>query len=223
MFSRRLVFGLAAFVVVTVLVGQSLLGAGGRGGQRPQREGVQRPGRVGGQRPGRVETGRGQRDPQQMREQMQKMMVQRMKTQLAISDEKWVTVQPLLEKVMQLNGQLNSGMAGGMYGMPGGFGGRGMGPGGRGGPGMQPGQGRNQPEGQATGQKKSDLQNATDELQALLRNRTAESAAIATKLAAYRSAKNKVKGDLAKVQGDLKAQMTTPKQEARLVLMGLLD
>jgi len=229
MFSRKVVLGLAAFVVITVLVGQSLFGAGGVGGQRPQR-GVQRPQSGGGQRPQRgVETGRGQRDPQQMREQMQKMIVQRMKTQLEIDDEKWKTVQPLLEKVMKLNGQLNSGAPGGMYGMPGGrgmaVGGRGMGVGGREGPGMQAGQGRNRPvgEGQTTELKKTDMQKATEELQGLLRSGSAESDAIAAKLAAYRNAKNKVKGDLAKAQGDLKAQMTTPKQEARLVLMGLLD
>jgi len=220
MFSRKVVFGLAAFVVITVLVGQSLFGAGGVGVQRPQR-GVQRPQRP--QRPG--ETGRVQRDPQQMREQMQRMMVQRMKRQLEIADEKWETVQPLLEKVVQLNAQLNSGALGGMYGMLGGFGGRGMGAGGRGDPGMQAGQGRNRPvgEGQTTERGKTDLQKAADELQGLLRSFTAESDAIAAKLAAYRNAKNKVKEDLAKAQGALKAQITTPKQEARLVLMGLLN
>ncbi len=90
---------------------------------------------------------------------------------------------------------------------------------------MPGGQGRNRPvgEGQTSEQKKTDLQKATDELQELLRSRTAESDAIATKLTAFRSAKKKAQGDLAKAQGDLKAQITTPKQEARLVLMGLLN
>ena len=224
MFSRKVVLGLVGFVLITVLLGESLLGAGGVGGQRPPR-GAQ-PSQRGAQRPQRGGTsGRVQRDPQQMRDQMQKMMIQRMKRQLEIDDEKWETVQPLLEKVVKLNSQLNSSTSGGVYGMAGGFGGRGMGPGGRGGLGMQPGQGRNRPvrEGQTSEREMSDLQKAADELQELLRSATAEPDAIAAKLAVYRNAKNKVKGDLAKAQGDLKAQMTTPTQEARLVLMGLLN
>jgi len=217
MLKRKVVLGLAAFVLITVLVGQSLFGAGGRGGRRSQR-GTQRPQRGGN-------TSLMQRNPQQMREQMQKMMVQRMKTQLEIDDEKWQTVQPLLEKVVQLNGQLNSPSLVGMYGMPGGFGGRGMAPGGRGGPGMQPGQQRNRPgrQDQTTKREKTDLEKATDELQQLLRSNTVEADEIKTKLAAYRDAKNKIKEDLAKAQEDLKAQITTPKQEASLVLMGLLN
>jgi hypothetical protein len=219
MFKRKVVIGLASFVLITVLVGQSLSGAAGRGGQRPQRDAVQRGGN----------TGRVQRDPRQMQKQMQNMMVQRMKAQLEIDDEKWETVKPLLENVLQLDGQLNSGTAMGRLGMPGGMGGRGMGqggPGGRGGPGVQPGQGRNRPvvEGQATTEgEKTALEKAGEELQELLKSSTAESAAIETKLAAYREAKTAVKGALAKAKEALKAQMTTPKQQATLALANMLD
>jgi len=161
------------------------------------------------------------------------MMVQRMKAQLKIDDEKWETVKPLLENVLQLDAQLNSGTALERLGMPGGMGGRGMAlggrgmaPGGRGGPGMQPGQGRNRPavEGQATTEgEKTDLEKVGEELQELVKSSTAESDAIETKLAAYREAKTAVKGALATAKEALKAQMTTPKQQAILVLANMLD
>jgi len=177
-----------------------------------------------------------QRDPRQMEQQMRNMMVQRMKTQLEIDDEKWETVKPLLENVLQLDAQLNSGTAMGRLGMPGGMGGRGMGAGGRGmgqggqggrgSSGMQPGQGRNRPavEGQATTEgEKTDLEKADEELQELVKSSTAESDAIETKLAAYREAKTAVKEALAKAKEALKAQMTTPKQQAILALANMLD
>lgn len=212
MFRRKVVLGSAAFVLITVFVVQSLWGAAGRvlPVQRPERS---------------ANAGRVQRDPQQTREQIQKMMVQRMKTQLEIDDEKWQTVQPLLEKVVQLTGQLESRSLGGTYAVAGGLSGRRMAASERGGPAGQPEPGQTLPgrQEQTTAGEKTDLQKATDELQGLLRGGTAESAAIQTKLTAYRNAKNKVKEELAKAQADLKAQMTTPKQEATLVLAGLLN
>ncbi|MBN2270453.1 MAG: hypothetical protein JXN61_07560 [Sedimentisphaerales bacterium] len=212
MFKTKVILGSAAFVLLTVFVGQSLRGAAGR--VRP----VQRPDRS-------ANISRVQRDPQQTREQAQKMMVARMKTQLEIDDAKWETVQPLLEKVVRLTGQLESRSLGGVYAVAGGLSRRGAAVGERGGPAGQPEPGQNLPgrsEQTATGEK-TDLQKAADELQELLRSGTGESAAIKTALAAYRSAKNKVKEELAKAQADLKAQMTTPKQEATLVLAGLLN
>jgi len=193
-------------------MGQSLWGAAGR--VRP----VQRPERS-------ANISRVQRNPQQTREQAQKMMVERMKTQLEIDDAKWQTVQPLLEKVVRLTGQLESRSLGGVYAVAGGLSRRGAATGERGGPAGQPAPGENTParQEQATAGEKTDLQKAGDELQELLRSGTPDSVAIKTALATYRSAKNKVKEELVKAQADLKAQMTTPKQEATLVLAGLLN
>jgi hypothetical protein len=210
MSKRRIVFGLAAFVLITVLVGQSLSGSGDRGGQRPQRgeqqaqPGGQQPQR-GGERPGRGQTM--QRNP----EQMQEMMLERMKTQLQVTDEKWTTVKPLLKNVSSLNAQLNTRSRGGMA-----FGSRGgrgeTAPGSKGGAEPQP----------ATDTPKTDVEKAADELQTLLRTEAPDADQIKTKLAALRIAKDKVKKDLAKAETDLKAQLT-PKQEATLVLMGQLN
>jgi len=210
MSKRRIVFGLAAFVLITVLVGQSLSESGDRGGQRPQRGGQQaQPGgqqpQRGGERPGRGQTM--QRNP----EQMQEMMLERMKTQLQVTDEKWTTVKPLLKNVSSLNAQLNTRSRGGMaFGSRGGRGETASGS--RGGTEPRP----------ATDTPKTDVEKAADELQTLLRTEAPDADQIKTKLAALRIAKDKVKKDLAKAETDLKAQLT-PKQEATLVLMGQLN
>ena len=202
MSKRKIVLGLAAFVLITVLVGQSLSGAGNRGsgGQRPQRGGERS--QQGEERPERGQ--RVRRTP----EQMQEMMLERMKTQLKVTDEKWTKVKPLLKKVSSLNAQLNPRSRRGMM-----FGGRG----GRSGRG--PREGTEQPTAETP---KTAIEKATDELQKLLSAEDPKADQIKTKLAAFRSEKEKVKKALAKVETDLKAQLTA-KQEATLVLMGQLN
>lgn len=213
MLRKKVIIAVASFALITLLVGQSLSGGQRpqRGGDRPQR-GAERPQR-GGERPQRGGDQRQmmQRDPQAMQARMQQMMVERMKRQLQIEDDKWETVKPLLENVMKLNNQLNPSARGGMFG---GFGGRG---------GMGAG-GRTRPGGAAEPAKteKTDLQKAVDELQEIVRSENAEDDSIKAKLTAVRTAKAKVKTDLAKAQETLKAQMTV-KQEANLVIMGLLN
>jgi hypothetical protein len=158
-----------------------------------------------------------QRDPAQM----QRMMTERMKEPLGASDEEWKIIQPRLQKVMNLSRQV-SGRGRGMmmYGGPGGFGGRGqtMGPGGRGQTGGQrtrPGTGRMQREPSA-------VEKATQDLQEVLRGKTAKPEQIKAKLAALRTTKEKAKKDLVIAQKELKQKLTV-KQEAILVLSGYLD
>ena len=207
MSKRKIVFGLAAFMLITVLVGQSLSNSGRRGGERPARGG-ERPQRD-GERPqrGGERTDRAQR----MRgtpEQMQDMMLERMKTRLKVTDEKWTAVKPLLKKVGTLRAQLNPRSRGGMFGGRGGRGGRG------------PREGTEQPPTKEP--PKTGVEKAADELQTLLRAKDPDAAQIKAKLAALRSEKEKVKKDLAKAETALKAQLTA-EQEANLVLMGQIN
>jgi chromosome segregation ATPase len=165
--------------------------AGARGGradrgQRAPREGATRP---------------TQRDPAQM----QRMMTERMKEPLGASDEEWKVIQPRLQKVMELNRQVNAPGRGMMFG--------GRGP--AGGQRTRPGTGQAQREPSA-------VEKATEELQEALSSKTATSEQIKEKLTALRKAKEKAAKDLAAAQNELKKDLTV-KQEAVLVLSGYLN
>lgn len=225
MFRRKVVFGLAACLVAMLLVSQSFSAGGARGGraaggrrgpQDGQAAGGGR-GAQGGQRPGGAEA---PRDFQQMRERMQQMMDERMKEQLGIADDaEWKVFKPRLQKVQDLNRQLNAGGRMSMFGGRGGFGQRGgpggRGPGGRGqdrGPDARPG---------APERELGAVEKAAQQLQELLSSEAPKAADIKAKLTAYRAAKEQVKAELAKAQAELKLILSV-KQEASLVLMGLM-
>jgi hypothetical protein len=146
-------------------------------------------------------------------EQMQEMMLERMKTQLKVSDEKWPKVKPLLKKVRTLRDQVSPRFGGMMFGRGG------MGPGGRGGRGGAAPGGRG---GTATDAPQTEVGKATSALRTALRAEAPKADDIKAKLAALRAAKAKAKKDLAKAESNLKAQLTT-EQEATLVLMGQID
>ena len=130
-------------------------------------------------------------------EQMQQMMEQRMQRQLGASDEEWKTVGPTVMKIQELDRQVSGrgGMFGARRGMPG-----------RQGANAQP----------------TELEKATEQLQALLRNESTKPEDIEKQLAAYRTAREKVKKELVTEQQKLEKQVTV-RQKAQLVLMGLLD
>ena len=154
---------------------------------------AQRGQRGGAQNTERPQVQRRQFDP----EQMQRMMEQRTQRQLGASDEEWKTIGPGVMKVSQLNRQVTGG------GM---FGGRRGGMGGRMGAQEQP----------------TELDKAAEQLQTLLDNESAKPEDIEKQLAAYRTAREKVKKELAAEQQKLQKQVTV-RQKAQLVLMGLLD
>jgi hypothetical protein len=131
------------------------------------------------------------------------------KTTLAVTDEEWTVLQPKLQKVMDLNREI---MMSRMAGMMRGRGGRG-GPGGPGGPGGDTA---------AAAAPTNDVQEKTKALSDALDNKDSAPKDIAQKLAAVRDARERAKADLVKAQAELK-ELLTPKQEARLVLMGMLD
>jgi hypothetical protein len=187
MMTRRAWFGLAtAAIVGVVCIGQAF----GQDNPAPP------PGGPGG----------GRFDPAAMR----KMMEDRMKTNLGVTDDEWKVLQPKIEAVQTLRME---SMMGGMRGM---FG-RGPRPG-------QPAPGGDRPAGEAAPATppQSDTAKASDALSKVLENKEAKPEDIKSALQALRDAKAATKAKLEKAQKDLK-EIVTVKQEAQLVMMGTLD
>jgi hypothetical protein len=129
-------------------------------------------------------------------EEMQKMMEQRTQRQLGASDAEWKTIGPSVMKVSQLNREVSGGGMGAMSG-------------------ARRGQ-------QGAAEQPTELEKATEQLRTLLRNESAKPEDIEKQLAAYRTAREKVKKELVAEQQKLEKQVTV-RQRAQLVLMGLLD
>jgi len=199
MFARKTIWGVTAAVIMgLLLVGQSLSQPRQRGGNQGQGAGGPQ-GMQGG--PG----GR-QFDPAQMRQ----MMEQRMREQLGATEQEWKVLGPRVMKVSELNRQI-SGFGRG-FGGPGGFGGR------RGGP-----QGGPQGDRQGAPQREmTAVEKASEQLQTTLEDTAATPDQIKTQLTALRAAKEKAKQELAAAQQELR-KVVTVRQEAQLVLMGMLD
>ncbi len=177
----------------------------------------------------RANTPRGrmnQGNPEATRQQM----MQRMLQQLEASDAEWQVIQPRLQKVMELSRQTNRRGAGGMQRRPGGQSGRrGQGgtearPAGRRGTGQQTqgSRGQTRRPRNDTNREPSPMQKASEELQTLLNNANADPEQVKAKLAVLRDAKETAKRNLAQAHTELQ-QILTVKQEARLVLMRLLE
>ena len=137
--------------------------------------------------------GRGRFDPERMRQ----AYLERMKETLGATDEEWTVLAPRVEKVQSLSTQLGSGAFGGRRRRP-------------------------QSEGDQPERELSDVEKATNALRETLDNQDATAEDIAKKLADLREAREKVKQELAAAQDELR-EILTARQEAQLVLMGLLD
>lgn len=201
MLTRKATWSVVAMLVIValLLVGQSL----SQQAQRGQRGANQGPGQRGPGGPG------GQFDPERMRQ----MMEQRMQEMLGATDVEWKVLGPRVMKVQELSRQTGGGGRGMMFG-------RGMrgGPGGPGAPGGdRPGRG---PAG-AT-RELTEVEKAQQELQTTLDNTAATPDAIKKQLTTLRAAREKAKQEMAKAQQELR-QVLTLRQEATLVLMGMLD
>jgi hypothetical protein len=162
------------------------------------------PGRRGDRGGPQDERGARRFDPERMRQ----MMADRMKQQLGASDAEWQVIQPRLVKVMTLNRQVSGGP--GRAGM---FLGRGR-------PGMRgPGdRGPASPE----GEEPTAVEKASEQLRTALENESASPEQLKQQLTALREAREKAKQELATAQQELR-QILTLRQEAQLVLMGMLD
>ena len=149
----------------------------------------------GGQGGGDRGQGRGNFSPEQFRQRM----MDHMKEQLKATDEEWTVIKPLLDKVMQAR---EAGMRGRFRGMMGG----------RRGPDNQQQPNTPAQPGQAE----------TDALRAALDDANAPADTIKTKLAAVRDAHAKSEEELKKAREALRGVLTQ-RQEAELVLMGMMD
>ena len=116
------------------------------------------------------------------------------KEQLAVSDDEWKVLQPRIEKVSTLRRAGDSGR--------GGFG--------RGG------------DNNRSSEPPSPVAKAAEDLRTVTRNKEAPAAEVTAKLAALREARAKAKAELATAQKEL-VEVLTPKQEAVLVSMGMLE
>lgn len=163
-------------------------------GQRPE---AGRQDRGGGERT----RGGGQREGGFDRASMQERMLGMMKERVGATDDEWTIIKPRLEKVMEL-----SRNAGGMRGM------FGRGRSSRGDRGSR----------EETEAPTEPVQIAADDLQKTLDKEAPSAAEIKAKLAALRGAREKNKQELVIAQQKLK-EILTVKQEALLVMMGMLE
>jgi hypothetical protein len=198
---------LAAVLAVTVWVG--VAAAQEQPGGREGRE-------------GRGERGdRAQRTPEEMRQRIEEFRVQasqRMRENLGATEEEWKVLGPRVEKVTTLQRQSRGGVGGMLMGMMGGRGGRG-GPGGdRGGP---PG-GAPPAGGDANAPQQSEVEQKTAALRTLLADENAKPEQIKAALTAVRDARAKSRAELETAQKELR-EVVTQRQEAQLVLMGMLE
>lgn len=138
--------------------------------------------------------GRGQR---MTREEFMARMAERQRESLGATEEEWQVLGPKVEAVQTLSRQLSGG----------GF--RRMG-GRRGGDDQQP------------AENQTEIEKATAALRETLDNEGATAADIKAKLTALRAAREKARQELAKAQDELR-ELVTQRQEALLVLQGLLD
>ena len=169
----------------------------GRGRQRAETPRQGAPGRM------------NQADPEAVRERM----TQRLQQRLGVSDAEWQVIQPRLQKVTELSRQLeSSGRA-------------------RRAPGAGTRAANQDRQARRDRAQRSDLNanrettalgRATGELRELLATDTATLEAINAKLAALRQARQALKQELTQARAQLQ-QTLTLKQEATLVLMGILE
>lgn len=140
-------------------------------------------------------------------EEMRKQQAQRMREDLELSEDEFSAIQPMIENVQQLSLEFLAVGRGGPGG-PGGFGGRG---------GFNPGDLGVQmtPQGRA-------LSDAATALRETLDSDGTSSDEIKSKLAAVRQARVAMQDTLRQAREELRG-FVTPKQEATLVLQGVLD
>ena len=185
-----MVLSAAAVTLIMVAVAIAADTPAGEPGQRPGGGPAVRP-------EGAPPEGGGQRGnrPQMTPEEMMKRQLDRIKTTLQLADDKWKTVEPLVQKVTTLSMELSGRM---------GMGRRGQNP------------------DQAPPAPTTEIGKCTEALRTLVGDPAATDDAIKAKLAELTAAKDKVKAALATARTNL-CKALTAKQQANLVLMGILD
>ncbi len=139
---------------------------------------------------------------QERRKQMEQQQNERLRERLELSEEEFDVLEPMIAKVRQLSGE--SMIAGRGF-----FGGRG------GGGGFNPFASEMSPQGQA-------VTDTTSALRETLEDEAATSDQIKEKLEALRKARRAMQDALRQAREELR-DFLTPKQEAQLVVSGMLD
>lgn len=150
-----------------------------------------------------------QRQGRMNREEMQKRMLERMKEDLQVTDKEWTVIEPRLTKVWTLSRQTRMGD---------------MRFSGRGARGEDGNRGQRSGEGQTdqTAREQTPMEKIAEALRTALEDKTTKPDEIKEKLTALREAREKARQELAKAQQQLQ-EVLTSRQEAQLVLMGMLN
>jgi type II secretory pathway pseudopilin PulG len=153
-----------------------------------------------------------QRQGRMNREEMQKRMLERMKEDLQVTDKEWTVIEPRLTKVWTLSRQTRMGD---------------MRFSGRGARGQDGNRGQRSGEGQPdqtaqTAREQTPMEKIAEALRTALEDKTTKPDEIKEKLTALREAREKARQELAKAQQQLQ-EVLTSRQEAQLVLMGMLN
>jgi hypothetical protein len=152
---------------------------------------------------------------QQFIDRMQQRMLDNVQNQLGSSDDEFAALKPYVQKVLTLQMVSQTARANIMMRMF--TAGQAGGAAGAGGGGNRFNIGAMLNGGQPTA-----MQQAVDDLQAAIDNPDTPIGVYASKLAAYRDAKTKADADMAAAQESLR-ELLTQRQEATLVMMGLLQ
>jgi chromosome segregation ATPase len=140
--------------------------------------------------------GRRRFDPAQMRQRM----MERLRERLGASEKEWTVLGPRVEKVMELSARTRGG---GMRFL------------------FRSRRGRSR-DADEESRNLSPLQQAAQDLREAVETDQPDATEIKERLTALRQAREQVKADLEKAQEKLR-EVVTLKQEAQLVLMGMLD
>ena len=185
----------AAYVLGLVVAG--LLSAVNVSAEEPA------PGGQGGQAAGQGggNRGRGQFDMEQFRQRM----MDRVKENLGVAEDEWKVLQPKIDAVQKVQMQQRMSGMGSMFGR------------------RRSTEGQQQPAAAAAPEPpKSETEGKTRELQTLVDNKDSDPKVVKAKLQELREAREKAKLELKKSQDELR-ELLTPRQEAQLVLMGILE
>ena len=123
---------------------------------------------------------------------------ERIKQSLEVTEERWQTLQPMIEKAQTLARQTRAARVGFRLRRSG------------------------APEGGESDQPQTDMEKSVKELQTALGNKDAKPEEIQAKLELMREARKKAQEKHLEAQDELR-KAVTPRQEAQLVLLGVLD
>lgn len=223
MLRRKAVLSMVAISLIGLLLTNPSYSQQEQSAQRSQRG--QRGGQQ-GQRGQRGQQDQGQQGRRGQRSEQSQSDTERMQERLGATDQEWTVLEPRVMKVSEFSRQLRGGDRGRQRGGAQGDRGRQRG----GSPDAQSDNtqrsgsrgDRSDSRQNTTGREQSALEKAQEQLRALLNNTSASPDQIKKQLAVVRSARARITQQLVAAQADLR-KVITVRQEAQLVMMGMLD